>query len=175
MNSEKMNDAMGPGQAAIDAALRSISSATPSSGLEGRILTRLAAERTRMETTPPRRPLFARPLFSRVGVFPARALGLMTACLLGFVVVAGSVSHSRHIKSGQGSAQPPLVLTGQGIGAASAVHPAAPASAPVPAGQPGRSARPSSPGRARIAPHARKAPGVAVPSPPSSHRSDSQN
>jgi hypothetical protein len=170
MNTEKMNDAMDRGQTAIDAALRSVGSATPASGLEGRILTRLASERIRMEAAPRRRPLF-----SRLGVFPGRALGLVTACLLGFVVVAGSVSHSRRMKPGQGAAPPPLVLPGQGIGAASAVHPAAPASALVPAGQPGRSARSSSPGRARIAPHARKAPGVAVPSPPAGHPSDSQN
>ncbi|HEX4311379.1 MAG TPA: hypothetical protein VHZ25_15205 [Acidobacteriaceae bacterium] len=171
MNSEKMNDAMGPGQTVIDAALRSIGSATPASGFEGRILTRLAAERMEMETAPARGSVVA-----RLGVFPTRALGLMTACLLGFVVVAGSVSHSRRMKPGQGAAPPTLVMPGQGIGAASAVHPAAPASAPVPASQPGRSARPSSPGRARIAPHARKAPGVAVPSPASSRRSsDSQN
>jgi hypothetical protein len=66
------------------------------------------------------------------------------------------------------------VLPGQGIGAASAVHPAAPASAPVPAGQGarGRSSRRSGPGRARIAPHTPKAPGVAVPAPSSN---DSQN
>ena len=50
MNTEKMNDAMDRGQTAIDAALRSVGSATPASGLEGRILTRLASERIRMET-----------------------------------------------------------------------------------------------------------------------------
>jgi hypothetical protein len=92
---------------------------------------------------------------------------------LGFVVVAGSVSHSRRIRP-QLVAPPSLVLPGQGIGAASAVHPAAPA--PVPAGQPGRSTRNSGPGRARIAPHTRKAPGVAVPAPPTkTASSDSQN
>jgi hypothetical protein len=75
--------------------------------------------------------------------------------------------HSRRIKPGQVVAPPVLVLPGNGIGAASAVHPAAPATAPVPAGQSsrGRSTRHSGPGRARIAPHSRKAPGVAVPAP----------
>jgi hypothetical protein len=147
--------------ATIDAALRSVGSSTPTSGLEGRILTRLATERLKLEAEPARSPLLR--------WLPARALGLATACLLGFVVVAGSVTHSRRIKP-QLVAPPSLVLPGQGIGAASAVHPAAPT--PVPAGQPGRSA----PGRARIAPHTRKAPGVAVPAPPTkSASSDSQN
>jgi hypothetical protein len=151
--------------ATIDAALRTVGSATPASGLEGRILNRLASERLKIESEPARSPLLR--------WLPARALGLVTACLLGFVVVAGSVTHSRRIRP-QLVAPPSLVLPGQGIGAASAVHPAAPA--PVPAGQPGRSARRSGPGRARIAPHTRKAPGVAVPAPPTkTASSDSQN
>jgi len=153
--------------ATIDAALRSVGSATPASGLEGRILTRLASERLKIESEPARSPLLR--------WLPTRALGLVTACLLGFVVVAGSVSHSHRIRP-QLVAPPSLVLPGQGIGAASAVHQAAPASAPLPAGQPGRSAPRSGPGRARIAPHTRKAPGVAVPAPPTkSASSDSQN
>jgi len=167
MTADNMNHDQNPSiTAAIDAALRTVGSTTPASGLEGRILTRLASERLKIE---------AEPAPSRFRWLPARALGLVTACLLGFVVVAGSVSHSRRIRP-QLIAPPSLVLPDQGIGAASAVHPAAPASAPVPAGQPGRSARRSSPGRARIAPHTRKAPGVAVPAPPTkSPSSDSQN
>jgi hypothetical protein len=163
------NPSLGPSPnpsivATIDAALRSVGSATPASGLEGRILTRLASERLKIE---------AEPASSRFRWLPARALGLVTACLLGFVVVASSVSHSRRIRP-QLVAPPSLVLPGQGIGAASAVHPAAPTA--VPAGQAGRSARSSGPGRARIAPHTRKAPGVAVPAPPTKTApSDSQN
>jgi hypothetical protein len=170
MNAENGNSAMDRGQSALDAALRSVGSATPAAGLEGRILTRLASERIRMESEPARRLLFA-----RLGVFPARALGLVTACLLGFVVVAGSVSYSRHIRPSTTGTPPSLVLPGQGVGAASAVHPAAPASTPAPPGQAGRSARRSAPGRARIAPHSRKAPGVAVPPPLNRPSSDSQN
>jgi hypothetical protein len=159
--------------AAIDATLRHIGSATPASGLEGRILNRLAAERVKTDAEPARSPWAAR--LSRIPRLPIQALGLVTACLLGFVIVAGSVSHSRRINPGQ-VATPTLVLPGQGIGAASAVHPAAPASAPVPAGEPGRASRRSEQGRARIAPHARKAPGVAVPAPSSAKSSsDSQN
>ena len=144
----------------VDRALQSIGSATPATGLEGRILNRLAAERLRMESEP------APSLWSRLPQFPKQALGLVSACLLGFVIVAGSISHSRRMSAGHGSVPPPLVLPGSGIGAASAVHPAAPASTPAPAGVPGRAARSAQPGRARIAPHSRKAPG-AVPAQPS--------
>lgn len=172
-----MKDAMEPESnpriiTTIDEALHSVGAATPTPGLQGRILTRLASERMKMEAAPARFPLLA-----HLGQLPRRsapALGVVTACLLAFVIVAGSVSHSRKLHSGQIVAPPVLVLPGQGIGAASAVHPAAPASAPVPAGQGarGRSSRRSGPGRARIAPHTPKAPGVAVPAPSSN---DSQN
>jgi hypothetical protein len=173
MTGENKNGVMDPAaDPRIDAALHVIGSATPESGLEGRILTRLAEERLRMEAAPAPSVRAA-----WLGHFPVRALGLVTACLMGFVIVTGSVVHSRRIKPDQMVSPPPLVLPAQGIGAASAVHPAAPASAPILAGQPGRAARRSSPGRARIAPHARKAPGVAVPAPSSnkSSSSDSQN
>jgi hypothetical protein len=165
MNGDRLHNAMEtPPEARIDAALHSIGSATPRSGLEGRILTRVAAERITMEAAPPS-TLWLRG-------FPARALALVTVCLIGFVIVAGSVSHSRSIRP-LPAAAPSLVLPGQGIGAASAVHPAAPASAPIPAGQGGRSGQRSSQGRARIAPHARKAPGVAIPAPASNKSSSS--
>jgi hypothetical protein len=96
-------------------------------------------------------------------------VGVATGCLLAAVIVVGSVSHSRRIHSSSISAPPALELPTHGIGAASAIHPAAPASAPVPAGPTarGRSPRHSIHGRARIHAHARKAPGVAVPGPAS--------
>jgi len=158
--------------ARIDAALGSMGTVTPAEGLEGRILNRLAQERMKLDAEPRRRPLFG-----GHGSLTARALGLMTACLMGFVIVAGSVSHSRKVKSGSTAAPPSLVLPGRGVGAASAVHPASPASAPVPASQAarGRSLRKSGPGRARIAPHTRRAPGVAVPAPANAPNSDSPN
>ena len=182
MTADRMNNTMDSGmdsgidprtKAAIDAALRSVGSATPAAGLEGRILTLIASERIKLEAAPPLSPL-AR--FGRLHRVPARTFGLITACLLGFVIVAGSVVHSRRIRPGV-VAPPVLVLPGNGIGAASAVHPAAPASAPVPAGQGsrGRSARRSGPGRARIAPHSRKAPGVAVPAPSTNPSPNSPN
>ncbi|MGC2298214.1 MAG: hypothetical protein WA476_05380 [Acidobacteriaceae bacterium] len=175
MTADHINDPMASDPhitAIIDATLRSVGSATPAAGLEGRILTHIASERIKLEAAPAHRPVWA--CFGQLHPFPARALGLVTACLLGFIIVAGSVAHSRRIKPGQVVAPPVLVLPSNGIGAASAVHPAAPASAPVPAGQSsrGRSAPRSGPGRARIAPHSRKAPGVAVPAPSSN---DPQN
>ncbi|MGA7886260.1 MAG: hypothetical protein WCA44_11000 [Acidobacteriaceae bacterium] len=143
-------------QQRIDAALRSAGSATPPEGLEGRILTRLAAARI----AEPRVSWFGRwPRYSRP------ALAFAAAGLLGAVVVVGSVDHARRF--GRAPAPPVLVMPGQGMGAASAVHPAAPASAPLAAGPKdhGRSTRKLSHARARIAPNARKAHGVAVPAP----------
>lgn len=140
-------------QPRIDAALRSAGSATPPEGLEGRILTRLAAARL----AEPRASWFryARP-----------TLGVAAAGLVCAVIVVGSVDHAR--RPGHAPAPPVLTLHGQGMGAASAVHPAAPASAPITAApdHPGRSTRKLSHPRAHIAPNARKANGVAVPAPP---------
>jgi len=158
--------------AIMDETLRQVGSATPESGLEGRILTRVAAERMRMESAPAGDGLFRRSGLGRW--LPVQALGVITGCLLAFVIVAGSVMHSRKTHTNPLVAPPSLVLPGNGIGAASAVHPAAPASAPVPAGQArGRSTRRA--GRARIAPQARKAPGVTPAPPPHSSAPDSQN
>lgn len=140
-------------QQRIDAALRDAGSATPPAGLEGRILTRLAAAR------------IAEP---RAGWFRyfRPALGFAAAGLMCAVVVVGSVEHVR--RPGHAPAPPVLTLPGQGMGAASAEHPAAPASAPLAAGPKdhGRSTHKLSHPRARIAPNARKANGVAVPASP---------
>ncbi len=164
-----MNGSMDPETEArrsrrIDAALRDLGTVTPAEGLEGRILTRLAASRSNMEALPGlrQRTLHRRPRL--VGPFA----GFASASLVCVAIVLGSVSHSRRIQPGQ--IAPPLIqLPATGVGAASAVHPGAPASAPVPAGPAarGRSVRHAGPGRARIAPHAHKAPGVAVPAPAS--------
>lgn len=153
--------------AAIDAALRSLGDARPACGLEGRILTRLAAARTAADTGPGE--LHGLGAWLRRSGFAAPALGLATGCLLAVVIVVGSISHSRRIHTGPITAPPALELPVRDIGAASAVHLAAPVSAPVPAGPAarGRSTRHSTHGRARIGAHARKAPGVAVPSPAS--------
>jgi hypothetical protein len=152
----------------IDAALRSVGTATPASDLQGRILTRLAAERMNREVAAPLSPLFGR----RASIVRTAAPVLygFSVCFAAGVIVVASVNHSHSLHHGPIAGPPALSLPGQGIGAASAVHPAAPASTPAPVGQNsrGRSAQRSR-GRARIAPHAHKAPGVAVPAP------DSQN
>ncbi|MFP5227691.1 MAG: hypothetical protein ACLGXA_08660 [Acidobacteriota bacterium] len=171
MNRESIHD---PGtDPRIDRALQSVRSATPAPGFEGRILNRVAAARMTMDARPAHISWISR--ISALPRLPRQVLGVAAACLLGFVIVAGSVSHSRRIGAEHGTIAPPLPAAGQGIGAASAVHPAAPASTPAPAGQPGRALRSSRHGRARIAPHSRKAPG-AVPAPPASKpASDSEN
>jgi len=171
MNRETIHDATNDPR--IDRALRSIGLAMPAAGIEGRILNRLAAARVALESKPSPMSWMG----GRLPRYSRQALGAATACVLGFGIVAGSVSHSRRM--GHAAAPPPLPLAGQGIGAASAVHPAAPASTPAPAGEPGRASRSSEHssdrGRARIAPHSRKAPG-AVPAPPGNKNSnDSQN
>ena len=147
----------------IDAALRSISAAVPRPGLEGRILTRLASERMSMASM--RIPTF--PGASRLRRYSAPALCVASTCLLGVVIVAGSVSHSRHRGAAPLPVAPVLHLPGSGVGAASAAHAAGPSTAPIPAGKSGRgrSLRRNRQGRARIAPHARKPQGVVVPNP----------
>ena len=144
----------------IDAALHSAGSANPTPGLEGRVLTRLAAERAAMEAHPARMGFFA-----RVPGYAAPVLGVATASLVCAVIIVGSVDHSRTRHSDP--AAPVLMLPGHGLGAASAVHPAGPATAPVAAGpgSRGRSVQHMSHPRARIAPNAKKANGVVVPAP----------
>lgn len=156
-----MNAELEPWKERIDAALRSAGSADPAPGLEGRILTRLAAERAAMEAHPARMGWFA-----HMPRYSAPVLGVATASLVCAVIIVGSVDHSRVRHPGH-VAPPVLVLPGHGLGAASAVHPAEPATAPVAAGPAsrGRSVRHFSHPRARIAPNAKKATGVAVPAP----------
>lgn len=146
-------------QSRIDAALRHISTSSPEPGLEGRILNRLAAARLSVNAAP---SLMRRAL--------APLLGCAFAGILCVAIVGGSIRHSYRYHPGTATAPPVLQIPGTGVGAASAVHQAAPASAPVPAGPAarGRSTHRAAQGRARIAPQARKAPGVAVPAPPSS-------
>lgn len=155
-------------KAVIDAALRSIGTAEPASDLQGRILTRLAAERLQAKAEPLDSPLFIHLQFITRAARPA--LYGVSACLIAGVIVAGSVSHSHRMHTSPGFAPPVLTLPAHGLGAASAVHPAAPDSTLAPLGQDsrGRSTH-NRKGRARIAPHAHKARGVAVPAP------DSQN
>jgi hypothetical protein len=148
-------------RAPIDAALRALGSATPEAGLEGRILTRLAKARAEGHAGT------KAGLGQRLMRTAAPALGFVCATLLCTVIVSSSVRFSHRNHPGPVAGPPVLQMQGTGVGAASAVHPAGPAAAPVPAGTRGRSSRRTAQGRARIAPQARKAPGVAVPAPTS--------
>lgn len=152
-----MNSALHDENERLDSALRAIGTVMPEPGIEGRILTRLAAERMAAHSLPVQRR------WSRYA-FPA--LGMATAGLACAGILVGSVSHSRAGHAGH-MAPPVLSLPGNGVGAASAVHPAAPVTTPVPASAAtrGRSTRTLGRGRARIAPQTRKANGVIVPSP----------
>jgi hypothetical protein len=160
MTGERQPRTQANAESRIDAALRHIGASAPDPGLEGRILNRLAAARLQVDASPafPRRlPGVLAPIF-----------GIALAVIMCAVIVGGSISHSRRYHPGTVPAPPVIQLPGTGVGAASAVHPGAPASAPVPAGPAarGRSSHRNTQGRARIAPQARKAPGVAVPAPP---------
>jgi hypothetical protein len=142
----------------IDAALHDLGSVTPAPGLEVRVLTRLAGARLQQNPTPALVP-------HRLPRVFAPFLGFVSAGLACAVIVGGSVTHSRH-NHHAAPIIPVLPMQSTGVGAASAIHPAAPASAPVPAGPASRGH--AKQGRARIAPQARKAQGVAVPAPSSS-------
>lgn len=150
---------------AVDAALRSLGSATPTPGFEGRILTRLASARLMQDAASESAP----GVLARWLGHANPALGLVSACLVGAIIVAGSVSYSRRSRPTQAPPPPAIMLPGPGVGAASAVHPAAPPSSPVTPDQAahGRSSHRAGQGRARIAPHAHKPSGVAVPDPAS--------
>jgi hypothetical protein len=141
----------------IDAALHAVGKATPGPGFEGRILTRLAKARAEGIAGPGQG--------SRLMRAAAPALGFVCATLLCAVIVGSSVHYSHRIHPGPVAGPPAIQMQGTGVGAASAVHPAGPAAAPVPAETTGRSSRRAAQGRARIAPQARKAPGVGVPAP----------
>jgi hypothetical protein len=153
----------------VDAALRAAGSATPEAGLQGRILNRLAAERMAMEDAPSGLDRLLR----RMPRFAGAAVAAVFVCVAGSAIVIGSVDHSRGLHHAPMVAPPVPGLPGNGIGAASAVHPAAPVSVPVPAsqasrgrsGQAGDHAPGPDHGRARIKRHAHKAAGVAVPAP----------
>jgi hypothetical protein len=146
--------------ARIDAALRAVGKVSPEPGFEGRILTRLTVARVEGDTA----ANAGRGPWTMRAAVPA--LGFVTACLMCAVIVTSSVRFSHHTHPGPVAGPPVIQPAGTGVGAASAVHPAGPAPAPMPAGTAGRSLRRAAQGRARITPQARKAPGVAVPAPP---------
>lgn len=147
--------------ARLDAALRAVGTAVPDPGMEGRILTRVAAARMESPAGTARFWLRGMPRFV------APLAGFASAGLVCGVIVVGSVRHSHQLRPGVPVPPPVLQIQGAGVGAASAVHPANPGTA-VPASPTARGRathRTAQRGRARIAAHAKKAPGVAVPVP----------
>jgi len=134
----------------IDRTLRLLGSATPVPGMEDRIAARLAQAHVSAET-----PRFFRP--------PQLVFGLAAAAVACVVIVAGSISHSRHILP----IAPGLHLPGEsqpGVGAASAAHVAPQPVTTLPQDRP-RSVRQTENGRAVISSHAKKPAGIAVPKP----------
>jgi hypothetical protein len=132
----------------IDRTLRALGSVSPAEGIEDRIAARLARV--------PERKKAAR--FFRL---PQFALGMATAVVGGAVIIAGSVSHSRHILP----VAPGLHLPGAtqpGIGAASAAHVTPQPVTSLPQDRP-RSVRQTENGRAVISSHTKKPTGIAVP------------
>ena len=132
----------------IDRTLRLLGSATPPPGMEDRIDARLARASVSNK----------RPRFFSLQQF---AFGVAAAAMACVVIVAGSVSHSRHILPVApglhlpGSAQP-------GVGAASAAHVAPQPVTSLPQDRP-RSVRQTANGRAVISSQAKKPAGIAVP------------
>jgi len=132
----------------IDSTLRLLGSATPAPGMEDRIAARLARANATNKA----------PRFFSLQQF---AFGMAAAAMACVVIVAGSVSHSRHILP----IAPGLHLPGAaqpGVGAASAAHVAPQPVTSLPQDRP-RSVRQSGTGRAEISPHAKKPTGIAVP------------
>lgn len=163
MNHEDKSGSMLTAEERIDAVLRAVGTASPEAGLQGRILNRLAAERMTMEHP----PAGLAGTLRRMPRFAGAVVTALSMCVAGTAIVIGSVDHSRGLHRVPVVAPPVPGFPGNGIGAASAVHPAAPVSVPVPATRSsrGRSSRTDDHGRARIQRHAHKAPGVAVPAP----------
>jgi hypothetical protein len=132
----------------IDRTLRRLGSATPVVGIEDRIVARLAKVDAMKRT-------------ARFLKLPQLAFGLAAAAMAGAVIVAGSISHSKHILP----VAPGLHLPAgaqAGVGAASAAHVAAQPVTSLPQDRP-RSVRETVNGRAVISSHAKKPAGVAVP------------
>ena len=132
----------------IDRTLRVLGSATPAPGMEDRIAARIARES-------------ASAAAQRFFRLPQLAFGLAAAAMACAVIVAGSVSHSRHILPVSPGLHLPTASQ-PGVGAASAVHVAPQPVTSLPQDRP-RSVRQTVDGRAVISSHVKKPAGVAVP------------
>lgn len=131
----------------INRTLRALGSVEPVRGMEERIAARLARAHVKQAT----------PQFFRL---PQFALGMATAAALGAVIVAGSVSHSRHILPIAPGLHLPVAAE-PGVGAANAAHVAPQPVTALPQDRP-RSVRKTD-GRGVISPSTKKPAGIAVP------------
>lgn len=132
----------------IDRTLHLLGSAAPVAGMEKRIIARLAQADAKKNTT-------------RFFKLPQLAFGMAAAAMAGALIVAGSVSHSRHILP----VAPGLHLPSgaqPGVGAASGARVAPQPVTSLPQDRP-RSVRQAVNGRAVISSHAKKPAGIAVP------------
>jgi len=132
----------------IDRTLRLLGSATPATGMEERIVARLARADAKKNTV-------------RFLKLPQLAFGMVAAAMAGALIIAGSVSHSRHILP----VAPGLHLPAgaqPGVGAASGARVAPQPVTALPQDRP-RSVREAVNGRAVISSHAKKPAGIAVP------------
>jgi hypothetical protein len=132
----------------IDQTLRALGSVIPGAGIEERIVARLA----RMDASS------ARPRYFRL---PQLAFGMSAAAMASVLIVAGSVSHSKHILPVAPGLHLPAA-TQPGVGAASAAHITSQPVTSLPQDRP-RSVRETVNGRAVISSHAKKPAGIAVP------------
>lgn len=132
----------------IDSTLRMLGTAVPASGLEERILFRLAGANSRAR-------------HQRLFTFPQLAVGVAATLVGGAVIIVGSVTHSRHmLPVAPGIHLPAAAETG--VGAASAAHVATHPVAALPSTRP-RSVRRTVNGRAVISSDAKKHNGLSVP------------
>lgn len=138
----------------IDRTLRRLGAASPAKGMEERILAGLSHAEVESQ-----------PRFFSVPRFAIAFAAAGTVCA---VIVAGSVSHSRHNLPVAPGLAPGLHFPGEvqsGVGAASAAHIAAQPVTALPKDRP-RSVLKTENGRAVISPDAKRHKGVAVPKTP---------
>lgn len=132
----------------IDRTLRALGSVTPVTGMEERILVRLAQAKARNKAR-------------RFLGLPQLAFGMVAAAMASAIIVAGSVSHSRHLLPVAPGLHIPTASQ-PGLGPASAAHIAPQPVTTLPQDRP-RSVRKTLNGRAVISSKAKKPAGIAIP------------
>jgi hypothetical protein len=129
----------------INRTLRAVGSATPVAGMEDRIQRRLASANARQRASRAASGFFR---LSQI------AFGMAAAVIACAVIIAGSVSHSRHMQPVAPGLHLPTVSE-PGLGAASAAHIASQPVTSLPQDRP-RSVRKTTNGRAVISPDTKK-------------------